>query len=386
MSSNLEALIEIPFAWYRQMRQTNPIAYDQQRKMWSIFRYSDALHILTHPEIFSSEPQTSYQPHLPSILGMDPPRHHQLRSIVSQAFTPRVVAQLEPRITAITNRLLDQAIEQGEMDVVQDLAYPLPITIIAELLGIPVQEQATFRQWSNNITTGPRYDGVVVRPELRIESNKALEAYFLQKLAERRRQPREDLMSKLITAEVDGKHLSDDELVEFCRLLLIAGHETTANLIGNAMVCFDEHPEAAEELRQNPSLMSGAVEEILRCYPSVAGAVRTTLVETTLGTHQIAKNQTIAIFVTSANYDEQQFPEAERFDIRREPNRHLSFGHGIHFCLGAPLARLEARIALNLMLERFSEMKRITDRPIEAVKSPFILGVRHFPLTFKVKS
>jgi cytochrome P450 family 109 len=168
-------------------------------------------------------------------------------------------------------------------------------------------------------------------------------------------------------------------------LLLIAGHETTANLIGNAMVCFEEHPDAMEDLRSDPTLMLGAVEEILRCYPSVAGAVRSVKENTTLGDKELKKYDTVSIWVTSTNRDERQFADPEKFDIHRNPNRHLTFGHGIHFCLGAPLARIEARIALTLMLKRLPDMKRIPDQPIEPISSPFILGVKSFPLSFHIE-
>ncbi|HZR41909.1 MAG TPA: cytochrome P450 [Ktedonobacteraceae bacterium] len=385
MSTSANTILHIPLEWYHQMRDSNPVYYDARLKRWHVFRYDDALHVLNDPVTFSSEPTPeSMQPRLPSILGLDEPRHRQLRSIVSQAFTPRMIAQLAPRIAEITNQLLDTVIPRGEMDPLQDLAYPLPITIIAELLGVPPEEQNTFKEWSTLLLSSPQQ---TTRPQHdRAQISSMLLDYLLQKLKEHQRQPRNDLMGHLLTAEVNGAKLSEEELVDFCRLLLIAGYETTANLIGNAFVCFDEHPDIVEELRRDPSLMSGAAEEILRCYPSVSGATRVTIRPTTLGEQAIDQNSTVLIHIASANYDERQFPEPERFDIRREPNRHLAFGYGIHFCLGAPLARLEARIALNLVLERLQNLQRIPDKPVEAIQTIFTFGVEHFPVTFKAIS
>jgi cytochrome P450 len=385
MTNNASTLLRIPLVWYRQMHDTAPVSYDSRMGIWQVFRYDDALHVLTDPATFSSEPATgSRQPRLPSILGMDEPRHHRLRSIVARAFTPRSVTELAPRITEITNGLLDTVLPRGEMDVIADLAYPLPITVIAILLGVPPEERDTFRAWSTRLVSGPR---TTTQPEQeQAEVALTLRRFLAQKLEEHRRQPREDLMSRLLEAEVDGEKLSQEELLDFCQLLLIAGYETAANLIGNALVSFEDHPEAVEELRHSPELMSSAVEEILRCYPSVSGATRLTTTATVLGGQSIDHQQTVAIHIASANYDERQFPDPDHFLIRRDPNKHLAFGSGIHFCLGAPLARLEATIALQILLERFQQIERIPDAPVKAIQTFFTFGVEQFPVTFKTKS
>ncbi|GCE17067.1 cytochrome P450 [Dictyobacter kobayashii] len=374
-----KAFAHIPLAMFRQMRQNDPVHFEPRMRGWAVFRYADAMYVLSHPQLFSSEAILPGQPHLPSILGMDEPRHRKLRNIVSQVFTPRMIEQLTPQITAVVQQLLDKVIPRGRMDVIQDFAYPLPIIIIAGLLGVPAEDQAIFRSWSDSLTAA---NGSNDTPETRVSNAQSFQAYFLQKLAERRSQPQQDLMSRLLSAEVDGEKLSDEELLEFCRLLLIAGYETTANLLGNAFVCFDQYPEVVEELRQHPEFMPGAVEEILRCFPSVAGDNRVALEDLMLGDKQIQKHQTVSVMAISANYDEEQFPEPERFDIHRDPNRHITFGYGIHFCLGAPLARLEAKIALNIVLQRIQNIQRDPTRPVEPVQSPFIVGVRSFPITF----
>ncbi len=385
MQNHPQSLLAIPHEWFRQMRATSPVHFNERPPFhWSVFSYAEAQHVLTHPEIFSSAPAPgSRQPALPSILGMDDPRHRKLRNIVSRAFTPRMVADLTPRISAVVNEILDGAVAKGEMDVVQDLAYPLPVTIIAELVGIPSENRADFRRWSKTLVSGTTDEVVQPRPEDRTQALIALRSLFASQLEAHRRNPCEDLMTSLLQAEVDGEQLSEDELLNFCQLLLIAGHETTANLIGNAMVCFEEHPEVIAELRQDPALMPGAVEEILRCYPSVPGASRVATQSTKVGNQQIEPNQTIHIFIASANYDEHQFPDAQRFTIRRDPNHHLGFGYGLHYCLGAPLARLETRIALNLMIQRLETIQRLPEHPAEAVNSFLTYGVKHFWIACK---
>jgi cytochrome P450 len=373
-------LIHVPVDWYRHMRATQPVAFDPKFKSWNIFRYDDALRILNDHATFSS--QSRGGPALPSIVGMDPPRHRQLRSLVNQAFTPRVVEQLAPRVGEIASELCDLALAQGSMDLVHDFAYPIPIRIIAELLGIPVEEQATFRRWSETLVTGPRTDALRGRSyaEERSASLRDLNDYFLGKLGERRKNPRQDLMSLLIAAEVDGERLGDDDLLEFCRLLLIAGYETTACLIGSTALSLCEHPEVADELRRDPSLVPGAVEEAIRCYPSVAGTMRVTTKDAEIAGQLIEKGQSLIVWIGSANYDDAHFVEPERFDIRRSPNRHLGFGVGIHFCVGAPLARLEARIAIGKLLERLPKLERDSSVAIEPVDSPFLFGVKHLPV------
>ena len=378
-------LIELPLAWYREMREGPGIAYDPRFKSWNLFRYDDAMRILNDHVGFSSQARGSAaRAALPSIVGMDVPRHRQLRSLVNQAFTPRTVEQLAPRITEICQQLIDKVLPQGRMDLMQDFAYPLPIAIIAELLGIPVEEQATFRRWSETLITGPRTDEMRGRSfAAEREANlRDLNNYFLAKLEERRQEPRQDLMSRLLAAEVEGERLSETDLLEFCRLLLIAGYETTAYLIGNAMIAFDEHPEVAEELRRDPGLLPGAIEEVLRCYPSVAGTMRTTTADTEIAGQRLEKDQTVIVWIGSANYDEKHFAEAERFEVRRSPNRHLAFGFGIHFCVGAPLARLEAKIALQTLLQRLPRLRGELATPLEPVETPFIFGVRHFQVSF----
>jgi cytochrome P450 len=309
---------------------------------------------------------------------MDPPRHRQLRSLATQAFTPRVVAQLAPRIEAITNELLDNIPMTGGMDVVRDLAYPLPVTVIAELLGIPSEMREDFKRWSDALVSD---EGEESRDMLFAEL-KNMYGYFTQVLEERRQHPQKDLISDLLVAEVDGQHLSDVELLGFCALLLVAGNETTTNLIANSVLSFDRNPEVVERLRNDPALIPGAIEEALRYISPVKAMARFTKTEATIGDQRIPEKQVVIAWMASANRDENQFPNADRFDIQREPNRHLAFGHGIHFCLGAPLARLEAKIALTAMLKRFPGQWRVPDVPLQPIKSEIVFGVKNLPMNW----
>ncbi|HEX6478304.1 MAG TPA: cytochrome P450 [Ktedonobacteraceae bacterium] len=383
--------LHAPFDWYRMMRATRPVAKDQNwENAWHVFRYADVARVLSEYATFSSDGQRMAQfegeadPIESSILRMDPPRHRQLRNLVSQAFTPRIVAQLEPRITAITHELLDHvAAASGHMDMIGDLAYPLPVTVIAELLGIPAQLREDFKRWSDAIIAGEEGLSEEERHAL-FQEIRGMYGYFTQVLEERRHHPQNDLISALLVTEVDGERLSDTELLGFCALLLVAGNETTTNLLGNMVLCFDENPGVVERLRANRALIPGAIEEALRYYSPVKAMTRITTTETLIGGQRIRPDQFVVAWIGSANRDEAEFADADRFDIERDPNRHVAFGRGIHFCLGAPLARLEAKVALNAMLDRLPGRWQVVDEPLQMIKSFIVFGTRKLPMTWGV--
>ncbi len=377
-----------PYHWYRQMRETQPVYHDPDWGAWHLFRYADVARVLSDYTTFSSDESryvsAEYRDTSPissSILRMDPPRHRQLRNLVSQAFTPRMVAQMEPRIKAITNELLDRVAAKGDMDAIRDLAYPLPVTVIAELLGIPTELREEFKRWSDALVSGDEETTEEERQALFQEIG-GMFGYFSQVLEERRAHPQNDLVSALLAAEVDGERLSDLELLGFCGLLLVAGNETTTNLIGNLILCLDENPGTVERLRANRALVPGAVEEALRYYSPVKTMTRFVTTETTIDDQRIEAGQIIIPWISAANRDEAEFPDADRFDIEREPNRHLGFGRGIHFCLGAPLARLEVRTALNAMLDRLPGSWQVGAAPLEPIKSFIVFGTKNLPLTW----
>jgi cytochrome P450 len=382
--------LHTPFDYYRTMRVTEPVSKNPNWGGWRVFRYTDVVRVLSEHATFSSDGQRMAQvegfggednPIGSSILRMDPPRHRQLRNLVTQAFTPRIVAQLEPRITAITNELLDHVAAAGEMDVVRDLAYPLPVTVIAELLGIPPELREDFKRWSDAMVSGAEVLTEEGRNAL-LQEIQGMYGYFTQVLEERRQHPQDDLVSALLEASVDGQYLSNLELLGFCGLLLVAGNETTTNLLSNMILCFDENPDVVERLRNDRTLVPGAIEEALRYYSPVKAMARITTTETMIGDQRIGPNEFIMAQIGSANRDETEFPDADRFDIEREPNRHIAFGRGIHFCLGAPLARLEAKIALNTMLDRLPGRWQVADRQLEMIKSFIVFGPKQLPMAW----
>ncbi len=366
-----------PFPRYRIMREEHPVFFNPEYRFWQVFRYEDVQRVLSDYSSFSSGfgGDQGRDPLSASMISMDPPRHRQLRNLVTQAFTPRSIAQLSDRITTIVNTLLDEVAERGRMDIIDDLAYPLPVTVIAEMLGIPHEDRKRFKIWSDAVVGAGNGE----------YSNSQLEmgAYFLNMIAQRSREPKDDLISALLNAQIDGQHLNQQELLGFCVLLLVAGNETTTNLIGNALLCFDEHPEVMEQLRSDPELIPGAIEEVLRYRSPVQYMYRRAATDVTIRDSEIKAGQMLLAWIGSANRDEAQFPDPDNFDIRRTPNRHIAFGHGIHFCLGAPLARLEAKITLTLLLERFYDIQRVRNVPLESTGSDLVFGVKHLPITFR---
>jgi cytochrome P450 len=279
------------------------------------------------------------------------------------------------------------------MDLIADFAYPLPTTVIAELLGVPTTDRPMFKRWADALFARQLSDtdlihAEVVELEQRPDFQRAkqatldMEAYFERALDERRREPHNDLMSELLAAEVEGERLTGDELLSFCILLLLAGHVTTTNLLGNAMLCLDEHPDQMEKLRAEPELTASAVEEILRHASPVWRLIRRPQNAVEIGGKTIPAGAVVFAWLASANRDEEQFPDPTRFDVARTPNKHVAFGHGIHFCVGAPLARMEASIALPMLLAQLPHLRRGRGAPLEMLTSSFLFGVKKLPVTF----
>jgi len=366
-----------PFEWYRTMRENEPVHRDPRMGAWSVFRYEDVQRVLSDSSTFSSRfmggGDATANPLGASLIGTDPPRHRLLRSLVTQAFTTRKIAQLEPRIREITAELLDGVASTGRMDLVGDLSYPLPVIVIAELLGIPSADRDRFKRWSDAVVTGGGYGG----------TQREMAEYFLRMIELKRREPGEDLISGLLAAEVEGESLSLTDLLGFCILLLVAGNETTTNLLGNAILCFDDRPEVYEELRGTPDLLPNAIEEVLRYRSPVQSMFRTVVNDTEIGGKTLRAGESAIAWIGSANRDDAQFADADRFDIRRSPNRHIAFGQGIHYCLGAPLARLEARVALGMLIERCRGLRVVPGTPLEALESTVVYGVKRLPVTFE---
>jgi cytochrome P450 len=376
------AFLEDPFPFYETGRQMSPL-YVESMDLWMAFKYDECLAILRNNEDWSSggamPAQDPGQPvPQPSMLGSDPPRHTRLRSLVSQAFTPRMVEQLEPRLRQIAGELLDAVIDRGECDLVESLTYPLPVIAIAEILGVEPAKRERFKVWSDEVVAslGTSEDNI------RQETMDEMSAYFEGLFEERRANPRNDLVSGLLRAEMDGEKLSFDELLQMLILLLVAGNETTTNLIGNAMQEFIANPEQLARVEADRSLIPSALEEVLRIHSPVQATVRRAARDLEFGGKQIRADQQCVVWLAAANRDASQFPEPLRFDVTRTPNRHLAFGMGIHFCLGAPLARLEAKVAYEELLNRAKNFRRTNDRILPRVPTFIMRGVRELPIAF----
>jgi cytochrome P450 len=373
-----EQFLRNPFTWYADMRRQSPVWFDPQQQVWVVFGYTDSLRVLTDYRSFSSQIPfpPEQQDFTQSMNFIDPPRHKSIRSLVQQVFTPRHVEALAPRIIAISHELLDQVQPHGQLDFVQDFALPLPVIVIAEILGVPVADQARFKQWSDAIILQD------IEPLQAQEALTELGTYFRQLVAERRLEPRDDLISNLITAYDEGDRLSEQELIDFCFVLLVGGHETTTNFLANTLLALDEQPEAYATLRAMPTLVPTLLEESLRYYSPVQNMSRVTRQAVVLGGQEIPAGQMVLAMLGSANRDEATFVQADRFVIDRQPNPHIAFGQGIHFCLGAPLARLEGRIAWEILLERMPQLRVRSGAVLPPIPSPGFYGVLSLPALF----
>jgi cytochrome P450 len=385
-------LEEIPERW-RTLRASGPVCHDEALGVWRVSDYDTAAAVLADPKTFSSDlsslapTQEDFETFTQgNFVGMDPPEHRRLRTLVSQAFTPRVVEGLAPRIQALVAQLLDAVADQDRFDLVESLAYPLPIIVIAELLGIPAEEHLLFQEWASVLFSG---DQLGEAPDA-ADIERALEAiaptvremngYMLEHIGNRRAHPGDDLTSRLIAAEVDGVGLRDQQMVGFVALLLVAGHVTTTALLGNAIVTFDRNPGTNEALRADPGLLPGAIEEVLRWLPPFPELGRRVARPVVLGGHELPADTMVMTHLGAANRDPSRFGTPDVFDVTRNPNPHLTFGHGIHFCFGAPLARLEARIALRALQERFRTLTVPSYEDVTYQNPAVLLGVRRLPV------
>ncbi len=332
---------------YRTLRDEHPVYFDPAKKQYVLSRFEDVWRAVSDPECFSSIVAEA-EDFLPQMIYMDPPRHTLLRAIVSRAFTPRRIAGIESTIRLTCNGLLEQVAGGDRCELQHDYAAIIPSVVIARMIGVPEQHVDTFRRWTESFIEiqGPEdYRGAL----------KNCYELFAELLVERRRHPGEDLMSALLAAEVEGQHLTEEELLGFCFLLILAGNDTTSSLIGNGIVLLARNPEQRSRLTADRSLWPGAIEEMNRIESPVQALPRTALHDTEFHGTSIPAGSRVMLIWGSANHDEREFPEPERFDIARSITRHLAFGHGVHYCLGANLARLEARVALEAWHERFPE-------------------------------
>jgi cytochrome P450 len=350
------------FSWFREMHEKHPVHHDAEYG-WQLFRHADIARVLTDPKTFSSdtvslynEPQPDFDLFLTgNLVTSDAPHHRKLRRVISGAFTPRAVSGLAERITRTVDSLLDSVAGKETFDLIGEVAYPLPIIVVAEMLGLPAEDVPMYRAWGDALGA---LDAATVPPDV-MEAEIAIRemnAYILEHVRRNRENPADNVISVLGSATIDDKPLRDGELIGLIGLTLFAGHAASMALLGNAVLTFDRHPEVFAALRADRSLLPNAVEELMRLFPPFSRMARVTTTETELGGQPIGKGELVTLWSGAANRDPLRFPDPERFDIHRDTSGHIAFGQGIHFCLGAPLARLEANIALNALLDRFESI------------------------------
>ena len=362
-----------PYPAYAALRADDPVHFSAAIQAWVLTAYEDCERVLRDADTFSSSSFTASGQlatalqqqrrefplgEVPTVLNSDPPVHTRLRTLLNRAFTPRAIDGLRPHIEDIAASLLaDAGRTGGRFDAVTGFAQPLPIIVIAELLGVPPSDRDQLKEWSTAIANTTNVLNTEGALKAARQATLELIAYMDKVVAQRRTAPGADIMTALVQAEEGGDRLSHDELLAFSILLLLAGHETTTNMIGNGLLALTEHPEEAARLRADRALLPSAVEEFLRYDSSVQGAVRFARRTAEVGGRTIEQGSTLLLLVGAANRDPAQFPEPDALDVARSPNRHLAFGRGIHFCLGAPLARLEGDIAFAALLDRFPELR-----------------------------
>lgn len=372
-----------PYPVYDQIRNAGVLHVPPPFNAWLVLDYAGVKQVFADHDTFRSS-----VPAPPNwFIFSDPPRHTKLRNLISKAFTPRSVANLEPRIRDISRELLDGAVERGSIDLATEYSVPLPMKVIAAMIGIPPADWARFKRWSDSIlklsyTRSGGDEAAQASREFAAVTTE-MSDYLAEMINQRRTTPSDDLLTRLIAAEVEGQHLKHEEILGFFQLLVVGGQETTTNLINNAVLCLIENPDQRALLTANPDLLPSAIEEVLRYRSPLQWLMRTPSRDVNLHGQLLPAGCLVLAMVGSANRDPKQFTEAGRFKIDREPNPHLAFGHGNHFCLGAPLARLEARIALTDIFARLTNFELASSEPWPPRKALHVHGPERLPIRFE---
>lgn len=374
-----------PFDYFAKMRETAPVFFNLERGVWELYCYNDIKAVLGDPATFSSAVFHALgYPELQTMVGMDAPRHTKFRKLLSVAFTSKMVKAQAPHIYKLTDRLIDKILGKGEVDILKDIAFPLPSSIIAVMLGVPQSDVDLFEAWAvQAFSVGEHVMQRKPPPVSALEGVKQLTDYLAEFAIKRRADPQDDLMSALAMAEVDGERLTIEEISNTGKLLLVAGFDTTKLLIGNSMHILLQDQEMMAQLRSDPTLFDDFVEEVLRFTTPFQFATRIATRDVEIGGQLIKKGQWVMAFLGSGNRDAAVFENPDSFDMRRAPNRHLGFGYGIHLCLGAPLGRLEAKIAVEEMLKRLPNLRLNPDKPVAWIEHNILqFGFTSLPAIF----
>ncbi len=395
----LPEILANPYPVFRQLQDEDPVHWSDILNGWVLTRYAHVLSSLRDTRFSASRivprldtMSNTEREHIGDLgdalslwmVFMDPPDHTRLRTLVNKAFTPQVVERMRGRIAAIVDDLLARVEPHGQMDIIRDLAYPLPATVIAEMIGVPKDRLEQLKHWSDDIAGFAA--NALSTADMRQRAQRSMHdmtVYFRHLVGAHRDAPCDDIMSSLIDVEASGKRLREDEIVATCIFLLFAGHETTTNLIGNAILALLDHPEQWERLRHHPSLIPSAVEEFLRYDGPVQSVVRVAAEDIELDGKRIRQGERIFSMLIAADRDPRQFPRPDRLDVARQDNRHIAFGYGIHFCLGAPLARVEGQVALGVLTQRLRGVKLETDSLVWN-DSLVLRGVKSLPVSFQL--
>ena len=384
-----------PYLRYAQLRTEDPVHWNEGAQVWVLTRYQDVMDALRDPRLSSTSfaaliqeagggegVKTLEETFMAMMIFSDPPDHTRLRSLANKAFTPRVLERIRSQVQHSADQLLNDVKEKGSMEVISELAYPLPALVISEVLGVADQDRERFKKWSDDLAAlaghirdarenaGPASQSVTELIE-----------FLRETVAERRAEPKDDLLSALVTAEDQNDSFTEDELYSMCVLLIFAGHVTTTNLIGNGILALLQNPSQLELLRKTPSLLESAIEEIIRYNGPVQAISRTALESYQLGDTQIKKGDRLSLNLAAANRDPAQFGNADSFDIERSEGRHVGFGFGIHFCLGAALARMEGQAAIGAVVRGLPDL-RLGEQELEWLPNPVLRGLKELPVTF----
>lgn len=378
-----------PYPYYVELRDKAPVAWIESMQAWAVSRYSDVDFALRNPRLFSSALWNTAAsgdlvvvPEAPGLLSMDPPDHTRMRKLANKGFTPRLIRAMEPRVQTITQDLLRSLKGQVQADLVPTLSVPLPVIVIAEMLGIEPQRRADFKRWSDDVVRSlNRPTDEIVRAEIR-RSITELRAYLGQIIDQRRTDPRDDLITALVQAEEEQHILTSIEILGLTVLILAAGNETTTNLVGNAVLALLDHPDELTKVRADRASVPALVEEVLRYDSPVQVVFRQTTQDVELEGGKLPAGATVLLLLGAANRDERKFPEPDRFAVERNPQDHVGFGYGIHYCLGAPLARLEGRIALEALLFDCPPFTRALAR-VPRIAAFLVRGPQTLPLRFE---